>query len=531
MPGASFEETPALFDELKSYLGLTGEDSRVLREMGALAKPALPAVADEFYAIIRVHPGAFAVLKDEAQARRLHATLQVWLGELFSGNYDREYYARRCRIGQAHVRVGLAQHYMVTAMGRIRTSLQALAGKLFPDDPVKEAACRVAIARVCDIDLAIMLDSYRRDLAVRLERIQQLEKDALELRLTERKRFLDEALQVADVAVLGFDARGRLVFFNRKAEALTGYANDEVVDIDPFERFFGDRYEAVRALFLSAKDGAPVAIEEDLRTRAGRVRRVTWRAASYRADGAEAPTVVVVGMDVTEQRDLERRARQSERLATAGVLAAGLAHEIRNPLNGASLHLSVLERALARASNVPSDAPEAVDVVRTEIRRLSSLVTDFLEVARPRPLSVGEYDLNPVVQSIATLLAPEVAQRDVALRVEPCPIPPIGKFDAERIKQVLLNLVRNALEAVEEKGEVIIRVRRTPQFLEVDVEDDGPGFQQTAPIFDAFYTTKERGTGLGLSIVNRIVTDHDGDVRFTTEPGCTVFTVRLPIEA
>jgi signal transduction histidine kinase len=277
-------------------------------------------------------------------------------------------------------------------------------------------------------------------------------------------------------------------------------------------------------------DGSPVALEDDLRTRAGRIRRVTWRAVSHQTPGAEAPTVVVVGIDVTEQRDLERRARQTDRLATAGMLAAGLAHEIRNPLNGASLHLSVLERALSRASNVPSDVPEAIDVVRTEIWRLSSLVTDFLEVARPRPLSVTEYDLNPVVQSVATLLAPEVTMRDVALRVEPCPIPAVGKFDAERIKQVLLNLVRNALEAVGEGGQVILRVRRTSSFLEVDVEDDGPGFDNGAPIFDAFYTTKERGTGLGLSIVNRIVTDHDGDVRFTTSPGCTVFTVRLPIE-
>jgi signal transduction histidine kinase len=101
--------------------------------------------------------------------------------------------------------------------------------------------------------------------------------------------------------------------------------------------------------------------------------------------------------------------------------------------------------------------------------------------------------------------------------------------DGERIKQVLVNLVRNAVEAVKDGGQVNLRVRRLPRDVEVDVADDGPGIPNPdAPIFDAFYTTKDRGTGLGLSIVQRIVSDHGGDVSFTSAPGATTFTVRLP---
>ena len=266
-------------------------------------------------------------------------------------------------------------------------------------------------------------------------------------------------------------------------------------------------------------------------TRSGRARRVRWHAAAG-VSTAEKPTVVVVAIDVTEERNLERRARQAERLAATGRLAAALAHEIRNPLNGASLHLSVLERALPSAVAGSDEARVAIGVLRTELRRLSDLVTDFLEVSRPRPVMRSEGDLNPLAQAVGLLLAPEAEARGITMRVEGFALPAIGKFDGERIKQVLLNLARNAIEAVDDGGQVILRVRRNPHSLEVDVEDDGPGIADSkAPIFDAFYTTKERGTGLGLSIVQSIVMDHGGDVQFTSRPGCTLFTVRLPLQS
>jgi PAS domain S-box-containing protein len=525
MSGLSFLE------ELKSYVGFTDVDAKVLSEFRPLAAPSFPAIADEFYALVRMHEGAFAVLRDEAQAQRLHASLQVWLDELLSGPYDDAYVARHGRIGQVHVRVGLPQHYMVTAMSRVRTSLRELSGRVFATDPTA-ARYGVAIERICDIDLAIMLDSYRRDLTARIERVQALERAAVESQLARRKRFLAEVFDVADVAILGFTAGGTLVFLNRKAEALTGYASDEVINTDPFEHLFAERADATRGQLLSAEPTAPVELEETMVTRSGHTRRVRWHAAAGAPPGAESSTVVVVAFDVTEERELERRARRAERLATVGRLAAALAHEIRNPLNGASLHLSVLERALPTNVASSDEARAAIGVLRTELRRLSDLVTDFLEVSRPRPLQRTEGDLNPLAHAVGLLLAPEAEARGITLRVEGFPLPAVGKFDGERMKQVLLNLARNALEAVEEGGRIVLRVRRTVHSLEIDVEDDGRGIADSkAPIFDAFYTTKDRGTGLGLSIVQSIVVDHGGDVQFTSKPGRTLFTVRLPIES
>jgi PAS domain S-box-containing protein len=388
-----------------------------------------------------------------------------------------------------------------------------------------------AIGKVCDLDLGILLESYKNDLFDRISRARRKEEAAIRSQLDVRKRLLEDVQQAADVALLGLDAIGQVVIANPKAEQLLGHTREEMARQDVFAVLFGDRAVSMRESLLSAAKGPPVELEAEVRTRAGKGRILRWHATPHRGSAADELTVVVVGVDVTKERLLERRARHNERLAAAGVLAAGLAHEIRNPLNGASLHLSVIERGLARSADVPVPMKEAADVLRAEIRRLGGLVSDFLEVARPKPLVLVECDLNDLANGVRTLLGPEAEQRRVSLVVEAFPFPVMARVDVERTKQVLVNLVRNSLDAVKEGGTVVIRVRRLPEHVEIDVADDGTGVPDpSAPIFDAFYTTKDRGTGLGLSIVQRIVTDHGGEVSFSSRPGSTIFTVRLPCE-
>ena len=158
-----------LLAELRSYVGLTDEDAALLARFRPMAAPNFSAIADDFYAVIRMHAGAYAVLKDEEQARRLHASLQVWLGELLSGTYDQAYVGRHARIGEVHVRVGLDLRYVVAAMSRVRVALQHLASDALLADPEVSLATRMAIARICDLDLAILLESYKDDLVGRLE--------------------------------------------------------------------------------------------------------------------------------------------------------------------------------------------------------------------------------------------------------------------------------------------------------------------------------------------------------------------------
>ena len=373
-----------------------------------------------------------------------------------------------------------------------------------------------------------MLESYKEHLLGRVERAWALDQASTATRLGQRERVLRDALGAADVVLLGFDARGSLVIANQRAAELTGYAEDELLEADVFALLFGTRAAELRAALLDGAAHGLVDVEAEVQTRAGKRRLVRWRGSAHRSDG-EVSGVVLVGLDVTHERELERQARKNERLAAAGALAAGLAHEIRNPLNGANLHVSVLDRALARMPHAPQVALDAAEVLRVEIRRLGALVSDFLDVARPKPLSRAEHDLNEIARSVGVLLSPEAQLREVSLEVETFPFPATAEVDSERIKQVLVNLVRNAVEAVKDGGHVILRVRRLPHDVELDVADDGPGVPDTkAPVFDAFYTTKAGGTGLGLSIVQRIVSDHGGDVSFVSRPGSTTFTVRLP---
>ncbi|HEY2365112.1 MAG TPA: ATP-binding protein, partial [Polyangiaceae bacterium] len=223
--------------------------------------------------------------------------------------------------------------------------------------------------------------------------------------------------------------------------------------------------------------------------------------------------------------------RRSEKLAAVGTLAAGLAHEIRNPLNGAQLHVSYLERTLKRA-NASHEMLEAAGVIGEEIKRLATLVTEFLDFARPNPLERKPTSLGAIVGRAASLIEPEAAQAHVRV-VRDLPSKDIeADVDASKIEQVLLNLARNAVEALAptRSGHVTFRLRRQPKSALLEIEDDGPGLSsENAPIFDAFYTTKPQGTGLGLAITHRIVTDHDGTIEVDSRAGRTVFRFTLPL--
>jgi signal transduction histidine kinase len=144
-------------------------------------------------------------------------------------------------------------------------------------------------------------------------------------------------------------------------------------------------------------------------------------------------------------------------------------------------------------------------------------------------LTLVDADANEIARSVTTMLAADARAQKKRLAFEPLPWPATARLDVQRIERALVNLVRNGLDAVAEGGRVAIVVRRLARHLEIEVADDGVGVPDVAaPIFDAFYTTKERGTGLGLSIVQRVAADHGGEVHFESRPGSTVFTIRLP---
>ena len=232
-----------------------------------------------------------------------------------------------------------------------------------------------------------------------------------------------------------------------------------------------------------------------------------------------------------DKERLAERTRRAEGLASLGTMAAGLAHEVRNPLNAAKLQLQLLQRKLGRPTGPDlTGAQAAAALVSNELNRLAVLVDEVLQFARPQPLRRSHVDLCETARTIVALAGPEAKLHGVDLRFS-CSAVAMADLDDERIKQVLINLVRNAVDACESKGggNVLLRVETSAEGAVIKVEDDGPGLPDPkAPIFEPFYTTKPNGTGLGLSLVHRIVNDHGGTIGCESRPGRTVFCVTIP---
>jgi signal transduction histidine kinase len=229
-------------------------------------------------------------------------------------------------------------------------------------------------------------------------------------------------------------------------------------------------------------------------------------------------------------------AERHEKLASLGVLAAGVAHEIRNPLTAIKLRTYLLRQNLEEG--VPAD--EDVVVIEREIDRLERIVSDFLVFARPNDPQLAAVAPHDLLREIRELLAPELAQSEIALVVESrAEVPPL-RADPHQLKQVLVNLVRNAAESIGQKGRVTLRTRkdrlplrgRSQEVVVLEVEDTGTGIlaEVQERLFDPFFTTKAAGTGLGLSIAMRILERHGGTLQFQTAPGRgTTFGVVLPV--
>jgi signal transduction histidine kinase len=220
--------------------------------------------------------------------------------------------------------------------------------------------------------------------------------------------------------------------------------------------------------------------------------------------------------------------RRAERLEALGTLAAGLAHEIRNPLNSALLKLQVLERRLRHTDR--ADPLEVVDTIRGELGRVDHLLSDFLAFAEPVPLDVARVDLNELLADLAASFTATAESQGVDVERELDPELGTLELDVVRFRGVLAGLVDNALEAMPHGGTLRLRTRAADAdgFARVEVEDTGAGFPSDAPIFDPFYTTKASGTGLGLSIAHRVLSDHGGRILAQASPGRTLFTLYLP---
>jgi signal transduction histidine kinase len=260
--------------------------------------------------------------------------------------------------------------------------------------------------------------------------------------------------------------------------------------------------------------------------------------------GADAPTVMrsvnkLLDLELaimvehyqldTEEKLISReRGMQADRILAMQTLSAGLAHELRNPLNAARLQLELLERRLKK--QVDPHAIEPAQLAQGEMQRLTNLLNDFLAFARPPELHTERRDVAAIVRTVIELERLGAERKGVDLALVACPDELIAEVDAPKIHQVVMNLVRNAVEAVPAGGHVAVELVSHGAMLSIRVQDDGPGIPQSIRqrIYEPFFSTKESGTGLGMSIVHSLVMLHDGSIDLETGSSGTRFEVTLP---
>ncbi|HWU91431.1 MAG TPA: ATP-binding protein [Kofleriaceae bacterium] len=232
-----------------------------------------------------------------------------------------------------------------------------------------------------------------------------------------------------------------------------------------------------------------------------------------------------------EERERERV--RSERLAAVGKMAAMIAHEVRNPLSSIGLNTELLEEELSAAPDA-GEARELCAAIHREVDRLTVITEEYLTFSRlPKPKLAHE-PVNSMVSALAAFVREDLAVKQVTLTTDLAAGDPIARIDAAQIRQCLLNLIRNAAEAVIAKGagHVTLRTRAAGDRIEIDVEDSGVGIAPDVlpQLFDPFFSTKEDGSGLGLALTQQIVRDHGGDLRVDSAVGRgTTFTVSVPV--
>lgn len=368
-------------------------------------------------------------------------------------------------------------------------------------------------------------------LAARLARRQQTDVKLIEAthELVNLRALHERIVESIRSGVITTDLDKRICTFNAAAEEITGYRAGEV-RWQHASLLFGDITDKVKASVRAAEAGeTSPRFEADSVTADGLRIHLGFSIFPLSDEGGETTGMVITFQDLTDIRALEETSRRQDRLAAVGRVAAGIAHEIRNPL--ASMRGSI--QVLRGEMNGGGASAELMEIVLRESDRLNSIITDFLTYARPRAVSLTEVDLREALRETFTLLRHSPEIRAGHALEEDVPEEPVRALaDVEQLRQVFWNLARNALQAMPDGGCLRAELRFVAHGrLRIVFTDNGRGMtpEQVERLFEPFTSSTTGGTGLGLSIVFQIVRDHGGTIIARSREGHgTTITIELP---
>jgi PAS domain S-box-containing protein len=362
------------------------------------------------------------------------------------------------------------------------------------------------------------------------------EKKKIEDQLIKEKEFSESVIETANCLIVSLDLEGKITLFNRKCEEVTGYSRHEVLGKSWFDLLLPRRWQPdVGEVFNSIIEGQfPSRYENHILTKNEDERLISWSNTAVRNEKHEIVGALGIGIDITEQKSLENQVLQAERLATIGKMAAKVAHEIRNPLSSISLNVELLEDEIFCYESVDTDEAKALlKSLTSEIDRVTALTEEYLQFSRLPESQLVKGNINHVIEELAEFLRLELEHKKIKLEFHIQREISKVRFDRVQIRRALLNIIRNAVEAMPKGGKLKMWTEQKDHKALIHIEDTGIGIleDEKSKIFDPFYTTKDFGTGLGLAIVRQIIDEHGGQICCDSKVGQgTTFSIILPID-
>lgn len=376
-----------------------------------------------------------------------------------------------------------------------------------------------------------MKSGFLDKLIERLGRIGPEDVQNYLLQLAQEKGLIETVFNAIQEGIIVTDANGRITYVNDAACELFGLEGENSI---------GKRLdERVRGLDWKSLSESPGAVSRDMEIFYPSNRFLNFyivplviERRDEKGDKAEPVGHAIILRDITESRRSTEKTIESERFNALTLLAAGVAHEIGNPLNSLHIHLQLMERKVRKLDGkVKEELEEAIAIARSEITRLDSIVTQFLQAIRPSKPVLHPENVNSIVEEGLRFFGPEIADRDIVVEAELRPDLPLIELDRDQMKQAFYNVIKNSFEAMKRRGILRIRTDMDATHVSISFTDTGGGMsaESLSRVFEPYFTTKSSGSGLGLLIVRRIVREHGGEMAIESNEGKGLtLTIRLP---
>ena len=399
-----------------------------------------------------------------------------------------------------------------------------------------------------------MKAGFLEKLIERLGRIGPEDVQNYFLRLAQEKGFLETVFNAIQEGIIVTDSKARITYLNDAACGAFGLEAGEAIGKRLDERIRGLDWESL------TRSSGPVSHDMEIFYPQNRFINfyvvplvMEQREPAVAGAGASRGTVtgnhgslpgstilataeevghVMILRDITESRRTAQQTIESERLNALRLLAAGVAHEIGNPLNSLHIHLQLMERSVQKLHDgEKAELEQSIDVARSEVNRLDSIVTQFLKAIRPSRPQLRPENVNTIVEEAVRFFAPELQDRDIVVEQELRSDLPLLQLDRDELKQAFYNVIKNSVEAMHRHGTLRIRTDLADTHVIVRFVDTGGGMsaENLSRVFEPYFTTKPTGSGLGLLIVRRIVREHGGELSIESSQGeGLTLTIRLP---